>query len=87
MTSVFVGCYGLKISTLMKFYVDTSVFGGCFDQEFEMWSNRLMERFRIGQYTAVISEVSEFELKYAPSHFKRILEGNSFKIFGSGKTD
>lgn len=75
MTSVLFGCYGLKISTLMKIYVDTSVFGGCFDQEFEMWSNRLMERFRIGQYTAVISEVSEFELKYAPSHVKRILEG------------
>lgn len=24
----------------MKIYVDTSVFGGCFDVEFSIWSNR-----------------------------------------------
>ena len=32
----------------MKIYVDTSVFGGCFDQEFEMWSNRLMNSLGLG---------------------------------------
>ena len=48
----------------MRIYVDTSVFGGCFDSEFETWSNRLIDFFKIGKYKAVISEVSEFELKY-----------------------
>ena len=57
----------------MKIYVDTSVFGGCFDPEFEIWSIRLIELFRIGKYKAIISEVSEFELKFAPAHVKQIL--------------
>ena len=54
----------------MKIYVDTSVFGGCFDNEFEIWSNRLIDFFKIGKYKAVISEVSEFELKLAPKHIR-----------------
>lgn len=57
----------------MRIYVDTSVFGGCFDPEFELWSNRLMKQFQSGKFKAVISEVSEFELKFAPPHIKRIL--------------
>lgn len=57
----------------MRIYVDTSVFGGCFDPEFEVWSNLLMDFFKMGKYKAVISEVSEFELKYAPAHVKQIL--------------
>lgn len=57
----------------MRIYVDTSVFGGCYDPEFENWSNRLIDFFKIGKYKAVISEVSEFELKFAPKHVKDIL--------------
>ena len=57
----------------MRIYVDTSVFGGCFDPEFQVWSNRLIDLFRIGKYTAVISEVSEFELKIAPKLIQQIL--------------
>ena len=57
----------------MRIYVDTSVFGGCFDPEFDIWSNRLIDLFKIGKYKAVISEVSEFELKFAPFHIKQIL--------------
>ena len=57
----------------MRIYVDTSVFGGCFDTEFETWSVQLIELFRIGKYKAVISEVSEFELKLAPTKVKDIL--------------
>ncbi len=57
----------------MRIHVDTSVFGGCFDPEFDIWSNRLIELFKIGKFCAVISEVSEFELKFAPSHIKEIL--------------
>ena len=58
----------------MRIYVDTSVFGGCYDTEFEIWSIRLIELFKIGKYKAVISEVSEFELKFAPKHIKDILK-------------
>jgi hypothetical protein len=30
-------------SSMIKVYVDTSVFGGFFDAEFKEWSNKLME--------------------------------------------
>src|SRR5271154_1383155 len=63
----------------MRIYVDTSVFGGCFDPEFEHWSNRLIEYFKMGKYKAVISEVTEFELKFAPNHIRQILTGLSPK--------
>ena len=29
-----------------KVYIDTSVIGGCFDSEFEEWSNILFDDFR-----------------------------------------
>jgi predicted nucleic acid-binding protein len=57
----------------VRIYVDTSVFGGCFDPEFETWSMQLIELFIIGKYKAVISEVSEFELRLAPAKVKDIL--------------
>ena len=57
----------------MRVYLDTSMFGGCFDQEFEIWSNHLIALVKVGHYKAVISEVSEFELQFAPKHVKDIL--------------
>jgi hypothetical protein len=57
----------------MRIYVDTSVFGGCFDPEFELWSTRLMHLFQIGKYTAVISDISEFEIRFAPGHIQQVL--------------
>jgi hypothetical protein len=29
----------------MKVYADTSVIGGCFDDEFKQWSNALFQEF------------------------------------------
>ena len=46
----------------------------CFDSEFEVWSNRLIDFFQTGKYQAVISEVSEFELKFAPNHVRQVLK-------------
>ena len=56
-----------------RIYIDTSVIGGCFDKEFEVWSNKLIEEINQGNFHAVISEVSEFELKYAPHYVREIL--------------
>ncbi|MDQ3015973.1 MAG: PIN domain protein [Bacteroidota bacterium] len=58
----------------MRIYVDTSVFGGCFDPEFEIYSIRLIDMFKIGKFKAIISEVSEFELRFAPASVKQILK-------------
>ncbi len=51
-----------------RVYIDTSVIGGCFDQEFEEWSNRLFDDFRNGKKIAVISDITIDELSDAPKH-------------------
>ncbi|MFH1005740.1 MAG: PIN domain protein [Bacteroidota bacterium] len=48
-----------------RFYIDTSVIGGVFDSEFEEHSTILMEKIKIGQLKAVISEVTETEISKA----------------------
>lgn len=58
----------------MRIYLDTSVLGGCFDEEFEEWSVPLMEAVRSGRYKAVISEVTEMELRYAPDSVKGLVQ-------------
>jgi hypothetical protein len=59
---------------MMKVYVDTSVFGGCFDVEFEEWSNRLMEEFKLGLKVAVISDLTLREPEEAPSNIRNLVE-------------
>jgi len=50
----------------LRVYVDTSVFGGCFDPEFAEWSNALMDDFRSGQFALVLSDVTATEVAVAP---------------------
>ncbi len=49
-----------------RIYVDTSVIGGCFDAEFEEWSNRLFEPFRYEKFAAIVSAVTAAEVEHAP---------------------
>ncbi len=49
-----------------RIYMDTSVIGGCRDEEFSKWSNRLVDEFRRGKRMAVISELTRRELEEAP---------------------
>ena len=57
-----------------RVYIDTSVIGGCYDQEFEEWSNRLFEDFRSGKRIAVVSDITLDELMDAPDRVKEIFE-------------
>lgn len=50
---------------IQRFYFDTSVISGVFDNEFEEHSTILMERVKLGQIKAVISEVAEEEIMKA----------------------
>jgi hypothetical protein len=50
----------------LRIYIDTSVIGGCCDEEFAEWSLRLMHEFRDGLKTAVISDITLQELEIAP---------------------
>jgi len=50
----------------LRIYVDTSVFGGCLDQEFAEWSNALMDDFRSDRCVLVVSDVTAGEVAMAP---------------------
>ncbi len=55
---------------IQRVYVDTSVIGGCFDKEFEIWSNGLIKDFENGYYKPVVSELVATELVEAPESVK-----------------
>lgn len=50
----------------LRIYVDTSVIGGCFDEEFVKWSNGLMKDFRLGNFQPILSEIVAIEIGKAP---------------------
>ena len=54
------------VMKVQRVYVDTSVLGGCFDEEFAPWSNGLMRDFRRGNFEAVTSDVVAAEAEPAP---------------------
>ncbi|HQP97041.1 MAG TPA: PIN domain-containing protein [bacterium] len=56
----------------LRIYVDTSVFGGCFDPEFAEWSNALMDDFRSGRFALVVSDVTAGEVEMAPQSVREI---------------
>jgi len=58
----------------MRVYIDTSVIGGCLDEEFKEWSLRLFSEFASGRKIAVISDLTRSELEPAPDAIKAILD-------------
>ena len=55
---------------VQRVYVDTSVIGGCFDEEFAPWSNGLMEDFRRRIFKPVLSEILAAEILLAPERVR-----------------
>ena len=49
----------------MEVYVDTSVIGGCFDEEFEEWSILLFQEFLYGKKVMMLSDLTLQELELA----------------------
>jgi predicted nucleic acid-binding protein len=49
-----------------RIYADTSVFGGCADEEFQDASRRLLDAFSTGALYLVVSELTLRELERAP---------------------
>lgn len=54
-------------------YIDTSVIGGCEDEEFQEYSRRLLKEFQKGTKRAVVSDVTLLELEGAPPPVRQIL--------------
>lgn len=57
----------------LRIYTDTSVIGGCEDEEFREPSLRLLEAFERGESTLVLSEVTVRELEAAPEAVRAAL--------------
>ena len=47
---------------IQRIYIDTSVIGGCFDDEFSEGSNLLIEEFKSGVKICVFSDLTLDEL-------------------------
>jgi predicted nucleic acid-binding protein len=56
-----------------RIYTDTSVLGGCEDDEFREASRRLLEAFEGGELTLVLSELTLRELETAPEEVRMAL--------------
>ena len=53
-----------------RFYFDTSVFGGVYDDEFSIVTNKLFDMVRSGEIICVYSDLTETELENAPELVK-----------------
>jgi len=56
-----------------RIYTDTSVLGGCEDEEFREPSRRLLDAFQRGELTLVLSELTVRELEAAPEAVRTVL--------------
>ena len=63
-----------KTTRKLRVYVDTSVIGGCEDEEFREASQCLIDRCAQGEVTLVISEDTVEELRGAPRAVQNILQ-------------
>jgi predicted nucleic acid-binding protein len=62
------------VSRKLRIYIDTSVIGGCFDQEFKEWSIDLFKEFKSGNKIAVISDITLAELEQAREEIRRLID-------------
>tara|TARA_R110002072_G_scaffold147826_1_gene295169 strand:- start:240 stop:704 length:465 start_codon:yes stop_codon:yes gene_type:complete len=53
-----------------RIYLDTSVFGGLFDEEFKEFTELLFERIRNSEFDILYSNITEDELNLAPDRIK-----------------
>lgn len=57
-----------------RIYLDTSVFGGYFEPEFEFWTKMLFEKIIKGEIKMLYSQMTEIELAGAPVHIKDLIK-------------
>lgn len=57
-----------------RIYLDTSVIGGCHDEEFKSWSLGLLKDFRLKNFIPVLSVLTFDEISKAPLHVQETLK-------------
>ena len=58
---------------IQRIYIDTSVVGGYFDDEFKEPTQRLFKRLEENEVKFIISDLLELELMQAPKHVNELL--------------
>jgi predicted nucleic acid-binding protein len=56
-----------------RLYIDTSVFGGLFDEEFSEYTKPLFERLLLGEFKLLFSTATQDELIFAPERVKELV--------------
>lgn len=66
-----------------RVYIDTSVVGGYFDEEFSFWTDLFFREVENGNFKLAISEILIQELELAPDHVKEFFNniGDMHKEF------
>lgn len=58
-----------------RIYLDTSVFGGFFDDEFQEYTKPLFDRINNGEFKILFSTLLEGELEMAPEKVHKLVRG------------
>ena len=64
-----------------KIYIDTSVVGGSFDEEFQEATTKLFDRLNNNEIIFVVSDLLDLELINAPQHVRQLLHNYSADKF------
>jgi hypothetical protein len=59
---------------IQSLYLDTSVFGGHYDEEFSEHTIPLFKRIANGEFKILFSTVTQEELEFAPEKIKRLVQ-------------
>ena len=59
----------------LRLYLDTSVFGGYFDTEFEQYTKPLFERIKKDEFIVLFSTITQNELENAPEQVQELVKG------------
>jgi len=63
----------------LRLYIDTSVFDGCFDEEFEVASKRVVQLIQSRRCTGLVSEIVINEIQKAPEPVRHLFESLAFE--------
>jgi predicted nucleic acid-binding protein len=57
-----------------RLYIDTSVFGGFYDEEFSEFTKHLFKRIQNGEFKILFSAITQEELSFAPENVKNLVK-------------
>jgi hypothetical protein len=58
----------------MRIYIDTSVFGGYYDEEFQEWTVKFFKEFEKGVKKPIVSDLTVLEIEGAPVNVRKLFE-------------